>query len=54
MSGLKACYGVQGYRVLVQSARPPRFVEKRIEAFLSKAHVKVTLFVIIIACVKVW
>ena len=40
VSGLKAANGVQGFRVLVQSAKVSGFVERRIEQFLSRANVR--------------
>ena len=38
-SGIRRASGVQGLRVIVQSDRPPTFVDQRIEAFLVKMGV---------------
>lgn len=44
ISGLKAAHGVQGLQVLVQSMKVSSFVERRIEAFLHRSHVRVSIF----------
>nr|ADI24339.1 insulin degrading enzyme [Aplysia californica] len=37
-SGVRRSKGVQGLRVIVQSSRPPQYVEGRIEAFIQNVH----------------
>ena len=38
-SGVRRASGVQGLRVIVQSDKPPEYVESRVEAFLFKMGV---------------
>jgi len=40
-SGVRRANGVQGLRVIVQSDKPPDYVETRIELFLHKMKVHV-------------
>lgn len=42
-SGVRRAKGVQGLRVIVQSSKPPQFVEGRIEAFIQKMEVSFSL-----------
>ncbi|CAL1547485.1 unnamed protein product [Lymnaea stagnalis] len=37
-SGVRRSKGVQGLRVIIQSSKPPQFVEGRIEAFIQKVE----------------
>lgn len=45
-SGVRRARGVQGLRVIIQSDRPPQYVDDRVEAFLNHMEVSPSIQVV--------